>query len=91
MKVKFAGVWYDYVGTKKAGALHVPGEAVPYAFLSEGRVTKNGSDELLGDEEGLLFEKSGYSKCSVCGSWLHPGEECPVCDCRPAKMTEKPQ
>lgn len=62
MKVKFAGVWYDYAGTKKAGALHVPGEAIPYAFLSGGRVTKNGSDELLGDEEELLFEGALHGK-----------------------------
>lgn len=64
MRVKFAGVWYDYVGTKKAGALHVPGDAVPYAFLSGGRVTKNGSDELLGDKQGLLFEGELHEKRS---------------------------
>lgn len=56
-RAKFAGNWYDYVGTESAGALHEPGNPIPFAFLSEdGRLTKNGSDELLGDRQGILFE-----------------------------------
>lgn len=55
-QVKFAGTWYNYEGTATEGALYVPGTKLPFAFLADGVLTKNGIDELIGDVEGLLFQ-----------------------------------
>lgn len=56
-RVCFAGVWYDYYGNHIRGALYVHGSRVPFAFLSHSRITRNGTDELIGDLAGLRFER----------------------------------
>lgn len=56
-RVKFAGTWYYYEGSRTEGNLFIhAGARFPYARLKDGRVTKADSDELLGDVEGLLFK-----------------------------------
>lgn len=53
--VKYAGQTYCYTGNEQHGSLTHFDQQVPYAFLQDGWIIKNGSDEIVGDIEGLLF------------------------------------